>query len=343
MINNVEELLKEAEKITDKENKVKFIMNYFLENVKYNYAYLFAKGYAGGDITAVSNQYGIAFNKTRDNGDQEFALTQKVIEGNSRIFEDILKLRDDNSGKYEEFIAQLREYITRELNKHLENDIIVSETVNTLMQRIMADLKKTQKINYNGEEFLINYDISKVLIDYFLNPNEHFPAEFNNGLIVNGVCQNYADYLVPLLQKAGIEAHRVDGTSEMGHAWVIAKVGDEYKSIDLTRAVFIRDGFLGIPKEQKSEDWLYSNVEDIFRMQETRRITEIDGKLLPNIINAQNFNDEAFKKMMEEQEIDDATLKTFLKKGLERGITETEALSAEKNETTKEREEKINE
>ncbi len=45
MINNVYELLSQVNKIKGTEAKTKFIMNYFLENVRYDYAYLFAKGY----------------------------------------------------------------------------------------------------------------------------------------------------------------------------------------------------------------------------------------------------------------------------------------------------------
>lgn len=44
MINNIDELLVQANEIEDIEVRTKFIINYFLENVQYNYAYLFAKG-----------------------------------------------------------------------------------------------------------------------------------------------------------------------------------------------------------------------------------------------------------------------------------------------------------
>lgn len=342
MIDNVEDLLAEAEKIQGVEAKIKFIMNYFLENVKYNYAYLFAKGYAQGTISGVSNNLGIAMNKTRIEGDEEFALTRSVIQGESQIFNNILRIRDENSGNYNQFIQELRNYITAELKSHLGNDNLVAENADEVMKKIEQGLRGKTKINFKGNEYEVNYDISKVLIDFLLEPKKYFSPEFNDGLITNGVCEDYTDYLVPILQKAGIEAHEVEGTSELGHAWVIIKDGEKYKSIDLTRAVFIRDGFLGIPPEQTTEDWLYSDLEDIFKMQETRSITKIDKKGLPYVINGQNYNEASFLKMMEEK-ISDSTFRNFLKSGLEKGVTESEVLNAEQANKTKEREEKVNE
>jgi len=340
MIDNVEDLLAEAEKIQDIQIKTKFIMNYFLEHVKYDYAYLFAKGYAQGTISGVSKNFGISMNKIRTEGDEElslFALTRSVDQGESRIFNDILRIRDENSGNYNKFIQELRDYITKELKGHLGNDNLIDENVDNIMEKIEQGLREKTKITFNGTEVEVNYDISKVLIDFLLEPKKYFPPEFSDGLITNGVCEDYADYLVTLLQKVGIEVHRVDGTSELGHAWIIIKDGEKYKSIDLTRAVFIRDGFLGIPPEQTSEDWLYTDLEDIFKMQKTRSITEIDKKVLPYVIDGRNYDEASFQRMMEE-EIIDSTLKNFLRSGLENGVAKEEVLNAERAEKVNERE-----
>lgn len=342
MINNVYELLSQVNKIKGTEAKTKFIMNYFLENVRYDYAYLFAKGYAQGTITGVSSNFTIALNKTKNKSDEEFALTRSIIQGESRIFNDILRIRDENSEDYNQFIQELRSYITKELKSHLGNDDLVTQNVDLVMKQIEQGLREKTKIIFNGNEYAVNYDISKVLIDFLIEPKKYFPPQFQNGLITSGVCEDYATYLVPLLQKAGIEAHEVEGTSELGHAWVIIKDEEKYKSIDLTRAVFIRDGFLGIPPEQTSKDWLYSNLEDIFKMQKTRTITKIDQKTLPHVINGQNFDEESFIRLMEE-EISDSSFRNIIKKGFEKGITAKEVLNANQAENTKEREGKVSE
>ena len=41
---NIEELISKTNEISDVNEKVQFILNYFLKNVRYNYGYLFAKG-----------------------------------------------------------------------------------------------------------------------------------------------------------------------------------------------------------------------------------------------------------------------------------------------------------
>lgn len=343
MIKNVEDLLTEAEKIQDIEGKTKFIMNYFLENVKYNYAYLFAKGYAQGTISSVSSIPKIAMNKTRTGDDGQWALTLSILQGESRIFNDILRIRDENAGNYNGFIEKLRNYVTAELKSHLENDKLVAENVDVLMKKIEQGLREKEKCIVGENEYEVNYDISTVLIDFLVEPKKYFSPEFDNGLITNGVCEDYTNYLVPLLQKAGIEAHKIGGISELRHVWVIIKDGEKYKSSDLTRAVCIRDGFLGIPAEQTSEDWLYSDLKDIFKMQKTRSITKIDGKELPYAINGQNYDEDSFMRMMEEQEILDSTFRNLLRTRLKKGITKTEVLNAEQAEKMEKREEKVNE
>ena len=314
MINNVEDLLEQANKKETIEDKTKFIMNFFLENVKYDYACLFAYGYAQGNISSVSKSYKYGINKTRTEGDEEFSLSPYSILGESRIFNELLQIRDNNSGNYNGFIEELRNYVKTELNKHLQNEAIVDQSVEKVIQQIELGLRQKMKVNVRGHGFEMNYDLSKVLIDFIIERKKFFPPEFENGLITNGVCEDYTDYLVPILKKAGIEAHAVIGTSELGHAWVMIKDGDKYKSIDLTRAVFIRDGFLGIPKEQTSEDWIYSNIEDIFKMQETRSISSIDGKKLPYVINGQSYDETDFMKIMEEYEIGESGLKNGITK-----------------------------
>ena len=343
MINNEDELLEEAKKIPDIESRTKFIMNYFLEHVEYNYAYLFARGYMGENISAVSNSLVMAPNKTKTKEDSDNSLTRSILHGESRIFDDILKIRDENEGNYDEFINQLRNYITLEIKSHLNNNIIVKENVDIVMKHIEKGLREKFRLNIQGNEYDFNFDISKVLLDFFLEHSKIFPAEFKNGLITKGVCADYTEYLVPLLKKVGIEAHSAKGISELPHAWIIVKDGEKYKSVDLTRAVIIRDGFKGIPSEQTSEDWLYTNLKNMFKMQKTRKIIKIDDKELPSIITKENFDEEVFTKIMNDNNREDWTFKNITRRALGNHTTKTESLEAENAEKLNEREDRINE
>ena len=133
---NIDELISKANEIQHINERTCFIMNYFLENVRYNYAYLFAKVYIQGTISGVSNNFGIVKNKTQADGDEQFSLTRSIVQGESRIFNEILQIRDQNSGNYSKFIAKLRAYITKELSSHLGNENIVSQSVETVIQKI---------------------------------------------------------------------------------------------------------------------------------------------------------------------------------------------------------------
>ena len=344
---NIDELNSKANEIESDDERTRFIMNYFFENVRYNYAYLFAKGYAQGTISGVSNNFGMSMNKTQIEGDEEFSLTRSIVQGESRIFNDILQIRDQNSGDYNKFIDKLRAYVTRELSSHLGNEDIVSQSTETVIKKIEEGLREKKKVIIKGNEYDMNYDISKVLIDFFIEPKKFFPPEFENGIITNGVCEDYTDYLVPILQKAGIEAHAIEGTSELGHAWIIVNSEDGYKSVDLTRAVFIRDGFLGIPAEQTSQDWLYTDIRRMFEMQGTRTITKIDNIALPSSITPDNFDEQDFIGIMEKithGEVADNTFKRILEQSLREGVSREECQNANANEqNTIDKEEQKNE
>ena len=332
MISCKEDLVAQASQIEEKEEQIKFIMNYFLENVQYNYAYLFAKGYAEGSISKVSSMYGLGINKTRIDGDSEFSITQSAVEGESKIHEDILDIRDKNSDDYNKFVEELRSYITDVIKSHINNETIVSKSVDSVMNQIEKCLRVKSTIKYNDMDIECNNDISKVLIDFILKPKDYFPPEYDNGLIKSGVCEDYTNYLVDLFKELGIEAHNIGGTSELGHAWIIVKVKDEYKSVDLTRAVFIRDGFKGIPKEQTSEDWLYTDLDKMFTMQKTRTITEIDGRKLESIISGKNYSAENFSELMNEISKKEPTIRSLVKNALEGRITVDDIRNAEKEQ-----------
>jgi len=338
------DLVNQAMGIENKEARIKFIMNYLLENVKYNYAYLFAKGYAQGTITEVDDTYGPTINKTMIEGDSEISLARGIHKGESKIFNDILSIRDNNSEDYGNFISEIRKYISSELESHINNDTIISNSVEVIIEQIEEGLREKMTINFQGAKIPCNYDISKVLIDFIMEPKKYFPPEHSDGIITNGVCEDYTNYLVPLLQDVGIEAHYIGGTSELGHAWVIACVDGKYKSIDLTRAVFIRDGFKGIPKEQTSDDWLYGDVSKIFDMQKSRSISEVDGQELSEIINGQNYSDEMFAKIIDEHgRASGNTMKSLVKKALEDGVTNQELQDVQKHQKGSEKEKNSNE
>lgn len=343
-IQDIEQLIAEAMKISSKDERIKFVMNYFLNIVQYNYVYLFAAGYARGTIKGVDSGFRMAESKLNKEDITTVVLTRDIAEGDSSIFRNIIRMQDQSQGNYEVFINNLRSYINEELGKHIGNHCVVAKNTDILIEKIESDLtRKKIDVELEGQQYSLNYDISAILIDYILNPDTNFPPEIQNGLIMSGVCKNYTNYLIPVMERIGIEAHKIEGTSEFGHSWIIVKDEYGYKSIDLTRAVAIRDKFLGIPAEQQSQDWLYSEIGTMFDMQSTRTITKIDGEELPSVITSENYDEHKFNTILmnvkngKEKKINEITLKTFSEQGLKDGISSTESKLAEQIEQAKER------
>ena len=308
MIDNVEQLIEEANKLDNQQERLIFVMNYFLNTVQYDYAYLLIKGYMQETISEVapfSADSDIIVNPFKKgnvtykiNGeekqfDDSMCTTTRISQGKSEMLEKIDELTQKSNGDIEYFFTQLKELLSNELLKHLDNGELVQENV----ERVIANIRKSMVAGRIVDKYFVGKDIKGILIDYLLEPNKYMPPVIENGLLKRGVCQHYANYLADLLQKIGINAKRVDGTSEMGHAWVAAIVDGKLKSIDLTRAIFIRDHFVGIPADQKSSDWLISTFEDGFKMQSTRTITGVgvdeqgNELSLPSVMNGNNFDE----------------------------------------------------
>lgn len=299
MINSREELLEQANKISNQEERVKFIMNYFLQTANFNYAYLLVS-YTIPDGTKISLNDLVA-NKSGDPESTD-VVWASTFNKTSKYLDGIIKIKENCNGNFEEFTTQLRDYLEEEAKGLVDNDQKAKETAQDFTQKIITDMRNTQVVDFDGTPVPLSKDITRVLAEYRLNLNKAFPEEMENGLIKKAVCNQFSSYLIPLLQEAKIDVFEVQGTSDTGHSWIIAKIGDDYKSLDLTRAIERRDGATSIPKEQTSEDWLYADIENIFEMQPTRTITNIDGSNLKeeNIITSENFDYERFKAIVEE-------------------------------------------
>lgn len=289
------QLIESANLIESETDRVNYVLNYLLQNAHYDYAYLIAGGYMQGSISNIktneddgkpilrdnllsAGKINIEINGEKKELSDAYCLSYDIAEGKSELFDKVVALEEKNSGNKSEFLMCTYDVLLEELLKHLDNQELASQEMVRLVKQIDAQMKVGRIIGNN----YISSDIKKVLLTFLVNRNKYFPPLIEDGIIKRGVCQHFADYLEGLLPKIGINAVRIDGISEMGHAWIAAIVDGELKSIDLTRALFIKDGFRGIPQEQKSSDWLLADFEDTFKMQSTRKITGIGCKKEPN-------------------------------------------------------------
>lgn len=317
MIENVEQLIEKANLIESESERVKFVMDYFLDTVQYDYAYLVADGYMqetiselypfDGEKDIVPNPFKkgkitIPINGETQEFNDSFCFTLRISKGESQLLNKIVELSNNCNGDINVFISELFKILSDTLKEHLNNDEIVKLNISNLVSKIKQNMNPGRIIKTSNEQYFVSYDIKNVLLNYMLEPNKYFPPTEENGLLKKGVCQHFANYLQEFLPKIGIDAVRIDGTSELGHAWIATIIDGKLKSIDLTRALFVKDGFKGIPPEQRSSDWLIADFKDTFNMQKTRSINAvgIDEKgepiKLPQVINGDNYNEE---KLME--------------------------------------------
>lgn len=305
---NVEQLINDAILISDEKERLQFVLEYFYKTVEYDYSYLFVKGYTQGNISMFNNKYDYIDNPLKkgsiklsiDNQETTYddSISRRIVpvKGKSELFDKIVLAPNNSEGDYSKYISKIKEIYRNAINEHLGNQKITEETINKIISVIEANKRVGILKEINGERYFIADDISVLLCKIMIEPEKYFPPVIENGLLKSGVCQHFADYLTDLLPKVGLRAVRIDGTSVMGHAWNAVSVNGEYVSVDLTRAIFIRDNWIGIPKEQKYSDWLISDFADTFAMQPTRSIKEIgkdeNNKMIPipKIINSETYD-----------------------------------------------------
>ncbi len=303
-MNTIDDLINVSLNYETDLEKVKYILSYFYKILEYNYAYLFA-AYMQEDIDGVMEQVGSIIKDGK-----EYKKFEGIFHGKSTILDKLIK-NYRNEGKLNNIVENI-------LRSHIDNEEIVIKEANAFCNMIDHDIKskrdcsdyiKILMANGKREEalLLLDYcqkqnsleiarDITHVLLEYIGDSaiHEKMPPNIENGILRKGVCRDYADYFTNLLNEIGIEACRINGTSELEHAWVAAKIDGEWKSIDVVRAIFIRDGYKGIPSNQKASDWLINDFDTCFKMQPTRKIKSIvkNGETikLPTELSIDNFD-----------------------------------------------------
>lgn len=315
MISNVDQLIEQANLIENETERVNFVMNYFLQNVKYDYGYLLAGGYMQGTISKVAleddqkrplyskNSFSRGTFVTQYEGkdievNDTYCQTGVITVGESELFNKVVELEKQCFGKKDDFLLGMYDLFVEELSKHLDNKDIIAESALDIVTKYRDTMQKGEIKKGKNVNLFIAPDINKTMLFYMIYPNFYMPPIIENGLMKKGVCQHYADYFADLFPKIGIPCIRIDGTSELGHAWNAVLVDGRLKSIDLTRAAFIRDKWKGIPSEQKSSDWLLADFPDTFKWQATRSINaagmDENHKSIPlgYTVKGNNFNEE---------------------------------------------------
>lgn len=68
------------------------------------------------------------------------------------------------------------------------------------------------------------------------------PTVIEEGLLKQGVCAEYAPYIKKYCDDIGIKCEVVYGQGTVNHVWNLININGEPRHLDLTNAIFIRDG-----------------------------------------------------------------------------------------------------
>ena len=122
-------------------------------------------------------------------------------------------------------------------------------TINAFADRITQDLSLVKEEDSEVAIIAKLYMHVSTSIQYAYGAGCMYDCIMSN----RGICGNYAEYLIFLLNHAGVECHSA-GCSGAGtdHAWVIAKIGAQYYHFDPTW-------------EAVSRDWRWFGISDEVR------------------------------------------------------------------------------
>ena len=128
----------------------------------------------------------------------------------------------------------------------------------------------------------------------------HYTPVYNNGMLVDGVCSEYRVFLEKICKDLGIKHLKVADIGTTGHTWTLIYLPEEQRWVhfDMTMVKFYQDGWIKEHEPDNMEDWVTASTGDIFKMQPTRKITEIGGKKC--MFNKDNYQDLDMKKYVKE-------------------------------------------
>lgn len=274
-IKNYDDLLNVARNLETDEQRVFLLCNYFISNVSYNYAYLEAiridKEDTGmekmvQDIDSKYNAYNV---EERQLAKQE--LEQKMREDMKKRYKDQTILEKQLS----EFLGVIDNYYGTIIPAQPERKIIIfgrESTIKATPERAISLVEAIRTVK-NENSDLLNHRIVE------------------EGLLKQGVCAEFAPYAKKYFNDLGMKCEVVHGIGTVNHVWNLVNVNGKARHLDLTNAIFIRDGYGENPTNAIPENWYMATTKEIFKMQSCRKIEKIGDSKPNKDITLENFSE----------------------------------------------------
>ena len=128
----------------------------------------------------------------------------------------------------------------------------------------------------------------------------HYEAVYNNEMLIDGACGEYKMFTKKICKDLGIKHLEVMGIGTTGHTWSLIYLPEEQRWVhfDMTMVKFYQDRWIKEHKPYNMEDWVAASTSDIFKMQPTRKITEIAKKKC--MFDKNNYQDLDIKRYVTE-------------------------------------------
>ena len=194
--------------------------------------------------------------------------------------------------KYNELIAKLKciknkkeqiEWLFQQLLTNCQYDYLYLEIEKIKRIAIQADINLNDlEVEETREETLKTLAektaLSEDFVKYVRNREWETRSQgekdlqFEQGILVKGVCNDYTNFINKVLTEVGIESKRCVGKTPLNHAWNIISIENNPLHYDITYAMYARD-----KKIDKSNptDWLGITTEQLQRLQPERTILSL--------------------------------------------------------------------
>lgn len=274
-IKNYDELIKVAKSLETDEQKVFLLCNYFIANVSYNYAYLEAiridKEETGMEkmVQEIDSKYNAYNEEERKLAKQE--LEEKMREDMKNRYKD----ENISEKQLKEFLTAIDNYYGTVIPAQPERKIMIfgkESKINAIPERAIALVESIRTIK-NENSDLLNHKVVE------------------NGLLKQGVCAEFAPYAKKYFNDIGMKCEIIDGQGTVNHVWNLVNVNGQARHLDLTNAIFIRDGYGENPTNAIPENWYMADTKEIFKMQPGRKIEKIGDNTPKQHITAENFSE----------------------------------------------------
>lgn len=298
-IKSYDELIETAKSLNTKKERIDLLGKYFIENVTYAYEFV--------DILGQSNNY-----------DQQMLME---IQEKYDVWDEEQRAKA---------LLDVRKYLRKEMAKRFHNRELLEQTLETRMKAISEQYGKifeAREAKTGTGKFKIRTKAEPKRIANLLGlstENEIYYqghnlvgiagmgtevgamqaceqyAIYENGLIRNAVCQDYAPWIKKYCDDLQIPCEEVRGKDTVGHAWCLIRFGTEEPiHFDPTNMAFIRDGYGENPTGAEPEQWLGTSIDRMFEMQEGREIYSI-GSVSGLRITKDNYKEyiEMIKEIM---------------------------------------------